>query len=101
MRIGRLVITPTCINIPLTEHKSLELEVGRGSDWRILDCHLSWRHKADHAGPQFDFELYKLIFFTAKIYDHRHWNRDKNRWYEPGEQETERVPSFNDRDNSY
>jgi hypothetical protein len=86
MRIGRILITPTLLNVPLSENKSLELQIGKGSDWRLFDLRFSWSHKRDHSGPQFDLEIYKLVFFTAKIYDVRHWNAEKKRWYEPGEQ---------------
>lgn len=91
MRIGRLFISPTCINIPLSTHKNLEIEILKGSEWRIFHSSFSWHRHVDHAGPQFDFEIFKLIDFSIKIYDHRHWNHKENRWYEPGEEEAERL----------
>lgn len=85
MKMGRALFTPTCINIPISAHKSLEIEVGRGNKWKIFNCSFRWTSRVDHAGPEFDFEVYRLFFFSIRIYDIRHWNSKKNRWYKPYE----------------
>lgn len=91
IRYGRFFLASNLMNIPLSTHKNLEIEICKGSEWRIFHCSFSWHRHVDHAGPQFHFEICKLFDFVIKIYDHRHWNQHKNRWYEPGEEEAERL----------
>lgn len=85
MKFGSVILTPTLIHFPLSTHKYFEMEFGKGSDWSVFDCSFRWKRNVDHAGPQFQFEIWKLFFFIAKIYDHRHWNTEQNRWCLPNE----------------
>jgi len=72
----------------LTANKALELVISKCyRDWYIFNLDISLALKGhDHAGFNFYFALlgYKIEF---NIYDVRHWNYDKNRWYKPGEEQ--------------
>lgn len=48
-------------------------------NWISFKCYLT--EKCDHAGFTFELSLFKLFFVSFIIYDNRHWNYEKNRWY--------------------
>jgi hypothetical protein len=69
----------------ITKNKSWEFEIGRFPEWNWFDFKLKLTRKEDHAG------LYKYVeilgfFISFQIYDNRHWNYEKDRWYLPGEE---------------
>ena len=76
------------LNIKITKNKSFEFDsyIDPSILFKILiDTNFTGK---DHAGPC--LELTFLTFTIApKIYDHRHWNFSKNRWYLPGEEAEE------------
>jgi hypothetical protein len=51
-----------------------------------FDLRISYQTKCDHAGLYFRFSLFKLFFLSFNIYDNRHWNFEKNRWYDHSEE---------------
>jgi len=66
----------------LSEHKFLEIELDRfkiedtGSWFKIL---IDLSTKRDHAGFQFSLDF--LGFFgNIQIYDHRHWDHERQDW---------------------
>lgn len=70
-------------NKQLSKNKSIEAQVSlfdpdMYSD--ILEFHIGWTTKQDHAGGRFIFSIYKFIFIQVMIYDHRHWDFDNNKW---------------------
>ncbi len=64
----------------IASHKYFELQISKfGCDSIIeFDLDLNWRGH-DHAGPRVEISVLGF-FFSAKIYDSRHWDYDKNRW---------------------
>ena len=72
-----------------TKHKHWELQISRWEPKRLIefDLDLRWRGE-DHAGPSIEIELFGFMCMT-KIYDSRHWNYSKSRWYLPGEEAAE------------
>lgn len=65
----------------LSRNKSFELQITRLSladSILLLDLDLRWWGH-DHAGPSITIEIGRY-FFCAKIYDHRHWDYDRNDW---------------------
>lgn len=73
----------------ITQHKHWELQFTRWEPDRLVRfaLDLCWRGD-DHAGPSLHLEIYGFMF-CAKIYDGRHWNYKKSRWYLPGEEQAE------------
>lgn len=64
----------------IASNKYLELQVSQfGCDCLIdFDLNLTWRGY-DHAGPGFEVTVLGF-FFSAKIYDSRHWDYDSSKW---------------------
>ena len=73
-----------CKEGSFTRHKHWEVQISRWEPSSLFEFHLDlrWRGR-DHAGPEIRMETFGLMF-SAKIYDSRHWNYDKARWYFPG-----------------
>lgn len=68
-------------NFRLSKHKFFEwqVEFKRFHD-QPFDFSLRWSTKRDHAGIDFTFSIYKLFWLNLNIYDHRHWDHDKDNW---------------------
>jgi len=66
-------------------HKSLEVEVGYGSQQGFS---IGWRFntKGDHAGLRGWLDIFKF-FFSISIQDTRHWNYLENRFYNQNEED--------------
>ncbi len=91
LRYRGFVLTPTCLNIPLSTHLNFEMEISRGSKWELFDFSFTWPTKVDHAGPRFSFSIAGIFGFEAKVYDRRHWNHNEDRWFRPGEEASLRI----------
>jgi hypothetical protein len=85
MKIGNIIIYPYLINIPITEHKSFEIELTKGNEIDIFEHCFRWNRKVDHAGIRYTFSIYKLFSFYINIYDHRHWNDEEDRYCDDGD----------------
>jgi hypothetical protein len=74
-------------DIQLSENKSfgIQTEFGKNSNFNPFEFLIKWTTKQDHAGFRFVFGIYRLFWISIEIYDHRHWNYEKDRWYLPGE----------------
>jgi hypothetical protein len=74
-------------DIQLSENKSfgIQTEFGKNSNFNPFEFLVKWTTKQDHAGFRFVFGIYGLFWISIEIYDHRHWNYEKDRWYLPGE----------------
>ena len=74
------------LDLALWENKSLEIEIGFWNEWwNYFTLDLCWSRNTDHAGPECYFGILGNTF-RMKIYDHRHWNNKKNRWYKENEE---------------
>ena len=67
-----------CIFGRLTRHKSWELE-HTVYDGTLFDFNFEWTRRGDHAGLEIVLGVltYGIRF---RIYDHRHWDYENNRW---------------------
>jgi len=63
----------------LSKHKFLEVQLDRFEEWSYFKFNFELTRKQDHAGLHFHLELFGFSVIVA-IYDHRHWNYDKNEW---------------------
>lgn len=74
-------------DIQLSQNKSFEfqIEFGKNSNFCPFEFSIKWTTKQDHAGFRFIFGIYGLFWICMNIYDHRHWNYEKDRWYLPGD----------------
>jgi hypothetical protein len=63
-----------------TSNKSVELQISKFTPHELVNCSvdLHWWGN-DHAGPELDLNFLGYMF-NFKIYDHRHWNYEENRW---------------------
>ena len=71
--------------IKLTENKGIEFEF-EWFDGEWFNFSLTSRSKQDHAGFLFQLSLFKVFDFRIHFYDGGHWNYDKNRYYNEGEE---------------
>lgn len=64
---------------PISKNKFMEFELYKLHT--IFEFGFTLTHRTDHAGVSIDFGMLGL---TASIglFDHRHWNRVTNKWYE-------------------
>lgn len=87
MRLGKYLIEPNLIHfpVPFTKHKFVEIEVFWGNQGKFFECNFKITRKQDHAGARFNLTLFKLFALLISLYDHRHWNKQENRWAKPGE----------------
>ena len=71
-----------CKNFKLSKNKSLEIQLDLFSndDWKLFNFLISCSLKGDHAGFEIDISICKLFAFIFNIYDHRHWDWEKDRW---------------------
>jgi hypothetical protein len=65
-------------------HKSLEIELGTVTN-QGLSVGWQFRSRGDHAGLRCWLDLFR-VYFSFSIQDDRHWNWQKNRWCEPGDE---------------
>ena len=80
MKLGKFArLTPTWGSIQLSKHKFFEYQLESQSD-QPFELSLRWTQKRDHAGINFRFSVYKLFWIGLDIYDHRHWDHDRNQW---------------------
>jgi len=64
----------------LTKNKSLEIQFGKWKHWSWFHFGVELTRKQDHAGFRLNIEI---VGFDLNIivYDHRHWDSDKDRYY--------------------
>lgn len=79
-----------CWNIKLSKHKFIEIESGKwdwdnSSYWEFIT---QFSRARDHAGITVSLELFG-IYLIFNLYDHRHWDYDKKRYYEYAERKKE------------
>lgn len=68
-----------CFNKQIADTKSFEFEVFKNSTC-LIEVQLDFRLKGrDHAGISATIILFGFGF-GARIYDHRHWDYEKNTW---------------------
>jgi hypothetical protein len=68
-------------------NKAIEVQLVLGknvSEWFRLS--LETRSRQDHAGLYFTVELLQSFYFHAWLYDTRHWNQWKGRFYKDEEE---------------
>lgn len=63
----------------IKSNKILEIEAYYSSFSHLIDLHLSYSTKCDHAGVSFFITLLGLTL-SIEFYDTRHWNCDNNIW---------------------
>jgi len=68
-----------CKNYVITKNKNLEVELVRCNS--IFGLHFMWTLRGHHAGVHFSLSLLSYNFSIA-FYDVRHWNYQKNLWFE-------------------
>jgi len=76
--------------IKLWKEKGIETEIIYLTEWSFFKFDISWTRKCDHAGLEFILEILS-VYFYIKYYDSRHWNYEKDRWYNEGEEWNEDV----------
>ena len=63
----------------LTPHKYFEIEI-YSYDWYLIEFNLVTGFTGrDHGGVEFEIGILGK-YINLKIYDHRHWDMDKNTW---------------------
>jgi hypothetical protein len=72
----------------LYKHKNIEIQFEKFDGMHKIGIELGFTMKVHHAGFTFAIDLYKYCF-NIFIYDDRHWNYAKNRWYTIEEEELE------------
>jgi len=69
---------------PIVGHKHFETEVSYIKDeknwYSYFNFSIRWDRKISHAGFHIGTDILG-VNFSLEIYDDRHWNHDKNRWY--------------------
>lgn len=83
-----------CYTIQLSKHKSFECQINlfdKMSEDYIFCLNGHWSIRSDHAGPSLMIIIWKVIYFSIQIRDHRRWNYDDDRWYSDEENQ---FPDF-------
>ncbi len=62
----------------IAENKSLEMQLMRDNILLKLEINIRFTGR-DHAGPELSIGLLGFVF-DIRVYDHRHWNHEKNEW---------------------
>lgn len=63
-----------------TEHKSFEVQLmWDAKRWLMFELDFWTWSGQDHAGPRLNIALFGFEL-ALSIYDHRHWDDDKNDW---------------------
>jgi hypothetical protein len=74
------------ITFQLTKHKFFELQLDIGPlkyrNYNPFEISFHVDGKEDHSGIRFLFAIDKYFFFVMQVYDHRHWNFEKDTWQE-------------------
>lgn len=71
----------------LSKNKFIELQISKwGHSWTLIGLTINPSWYRDHAGLFLEFELFNYALII-NFYDHRHWYREKGRWFLPGEEE--------------
>ena len=70
----RLFFNP---NVKLSKNKTLELQSGTWQEWSYFHFSIKWNRHTDHAGFDFDIEIFGL-YFIFTVYDNRHWDDFNN-----------------------
>jgi len=83
----RFITSKTSLALVLgpIRNKSLELEAGVGPDGGV-SVGAKFDSRGDHAGVRCWLDVWR-VYFGATLHDTRHWNYEKNRFYEPGEEQ--------------
>lgn len=77
------------LHLSFSENKGLWFDVRWSNKSRyIFNFDVSWSKKTDHAGFVLWIALGKL-WIELEITDKRHWNYEKDQWYEYGEDMTD------------
>lgn len=63
--------------VPFSQNKFWELQIYKGSD--IVDFFVRITAKQSHAGIEMGIGFLGMNI-EFRIYDNRHWNKDKNNW---------------------
>ena len=67
-------------NKTLSTNKSFEIQLTKFKAHNILCVEINtFLNGTDHAGPEIVIEIFG-IFFTMKLYDHRHWDYINSKW---------------------
>lgn len=83
INLGKSILTWTWGDITISQHKSFEyqFEFGKSTPTnKIFEFLIEVTTKRNHAGPNFTFGIKNLFWICLKIYDHRHWNEEEDRW---------------------
>lgn len=75
-----------CFYGSLGKNKAIEFEGGIHKEWSWFEFIFKLTRKCDHAGLDFRVEILGF-WLSLNIYDGRHWNYDKDRFYFPGEEQ--------------
>jgi hypothetical protein len=61
-------------------HKYIELQIAKwAKSWSWFDITVRWSYRVDHAGFMVSISIWKFLF-GLQIYDHRHWDIEKDCW---------------------
>lgn len=83
MKIGKHILTWTLGDIVIAKNKSFEyqFELGnKSSQFDPFEFSVRLTSKHDHPGPSFVFGISGLFWISLRIYDHRHWDCEKDHW---------------------
>jgi len=90
-KLHEINFTTKSFSCMLFGKKALEVElhwVGK-KDWNsIFRMDFGWTVRGDHCGIYFELNICRFEF-EFNIYDTRHWNYEKDRFYLPGEEAKE------------
>jgi hypothetical protein len=74
-----------CSGFRITANKSFEIQVGRFRDGSVFEISLEWTRRQDHAGLGLHMEVWGF-HLIATLYDNRHWDYEKGKWYDRAEE---------------
>jgi hypothetical protein len=83
MKIGKHVLDWSWGDIAFSENKSFEYQFEFGKSTcnnSLFELTLKVTEKQDHAGPSFAFGIKNLFWICFKVYDHRHWDDERDCW---------------------
>jgi len=69
----------------ITKNKSFEIQIDKFSFDQWFRFEIKWDRKGDHCGFSIFFEPGPFLF-SINLYDNRHWNWQKDRFYIDGEE---------------
>lgn len=74
----------------LTKNKTFEIQVEKGFN-NHFDFVFRIDTEGDHNGLHFNFNLWNFLYFSIQVFDNRHWNYEKDRFYTDYEEYEVRV----------